>query len=417
MALLTDQIIGQDILRLLKNGMSMGSLVRSSYDERFAKKGAKIGDTFSVRRPSRYTVGTGETITPQNLEEKSVPITVDKRHHVALQFGDTDRTLSLDKFRERHLAQPVAALANKIDSDLCGLYIEVPNYVGVHGTTPTTVDTYLDAGVLMDEIGVPREGRAAVLSPKMQGELVKAVDGNFNPQAKISGYITKGMIAKQFLGFDFYMDQNIKRHTAGLSATSTPLVNGANQTGANIVTDGWAASTVVLKRGDIVSFAGVYFVNPMSYEATPTLAQFVVTADVTSDGAGAATIPVYVAGSPTEGLVISGPYQNVSGSPANNAAITHFGKAAANLGDVSGVIGAQGLAFHPEAFELVMVDLEMAPSGGGVRQERYSDPDLGISILMSQATQIGDLKTITRLDVLYGVKAVYPEMAVRVLGA
>ena len=417
MALLTDQIIGQETLRLLKNELTMGALVRSSYDERFARKGAKIGDTFSVRRPSRYTVGTGETVTPQDLEEKSVPIVVDKRKHVALKFGDTDRTLSLDKFRERHLQHPIAALANQIDMDLCGLYRYVPNFVGTLGTTPSAVDTYLEAGQLMTDIGVPMSDRKVVFNPKMNLELVKAVDGNFNPQGKISGYVTKGMVAGQFLGFDFFQDVNIKRHTAGTSASSTPLVNGANQTGSSIITDGWTVSAAILKAGDIIKFDGVYYVNPMSGEATADLAQFVVTADVTADGSGNATIPVYIAGQEGDGLITSGPYKNVSASPANNAAIYHFNKAAANLGDVSAVTGAQGLAFHRDAFELVMVDLEMAPAGSGVKQERYSDPDLGISILMSQGTAIENLRTTTRLDVLYGVKAVYPEMACRILGA
>jgi hypothetical protein len=59
----------------------------------------------------------------------------------------------------------------------------------------------------------------------------------------------------------------------------TPVVNGANQTGFTLVTNGWTASTVVLKAGDIFTIAGV----PWVYD---------VTADVTSDGSGNATIPI-----------------------------------------------------------------------------------------------------------------------------
>jgi hypothetical protein len=76
----------------------------------------------------------------------------------------------------------------------------------------------------------------------------------------------------------------------------TPLVNGASQTGSSIITDGWPDSTVVLKAGDLVQFASITLV-------------YDVTADVTSDGSGNATIPI----SPN---IFSG------GSPANNAAIT-----------------------------------------------------------------------------------------------
>ena len=76
----------------------------------------------------------------------------------------------------------------------------------------------------------------------------------------------------------------------------TPVVNGADQTGASIVTNGWPNDTTVLKAGDLVQFAGITLV----YDST---------GDVLSDGSGNATIPI----SPN---IFSG------GSPANAAAIT-----------------------------------------------------------------------------------------------
>ena len=59
------------------------------------------------------------------------------------------------------------------------------------------------------------------------------------------------------------------------TSTGTPLVNGASQTGNSIITDGWTASTAILKAGDFISFGG-------------ELKQ--VSADVSSDGSGNATI-------------------------------------------------------------------------------------------------------------------------------
>ena len=77
----------------------------------------------------------------------------------------------------------------------------------------------------------------------------------------------------------------------------TPLVNGATQTGSTIVTDGWPNSTLVLKAGDLVTFA-----------TGPTLV-YDVTADGTSDGSGDLTLSI----SPN---IFSG------SSPGNNNAIT-----------------------------------------------------------------------------------------------
>lgn len=59
----------------------------------------------------------------------------------------------------------------------------------------------------------------------------------------------------------------------------TPLVNGASQTGSSIITDGWPASTAILKAGDFIRFDSLS-------------RAFEVTADVSSDGSGNATISI-----------------------------------------------------------------------------------------------------------------------------
>ena len=83
---------------------------------------------------------------------------------------------------------------------------------------------------------------------------------------------------------------------AGLgSPAGTPLVNGADQTGRSVVTDGWNNAIVIFKAGDYLKFANHDKV-------------YTVTADVTSSGAGAATIAI-------EPALIT--------SPADDSAITY----------------------------------------------------------------------------------------------
>ena len=83
---------------------------------------------------------------------------------------------------------------------------------------------------------------------------------------------------------------------AGLgSPAGTPLVNGADQTGRTIVTDGWSNSITIFKAGDYLKFANHDKV-------------YTVTADVSSSGAGAATIAI-------EPALIT--------SPATDSAITY----------------------------------------------------------------------------------------------
>lgn len=74
--------------------------------------------------------------------------------------------------------------------------------------------------------------------------------------------------------FDFVIpDLATPQGTAG----GTPLVNGASQVGKSIITDGWNFSETVFKAGDIFKFTGHQKV-------------YMITSDVTSDGAGNATL-------------------------------------------------------------------------------------------------------------------------------
>lgn len=72
----------------------------------------------------------------------------------------------------------------------------------------------------------------------------------------------------------------------------TPLVNGAAQTGSSLITDGWGVSQKVLAAGDYFEVNGEFKI---------------VTADVTSNGSGQATISFA---------------PPLRASPADNAAIT-----------------------------------------------------------------------------------------------
>jgi hypothetical protein len=79
--------------------------------------------------------------------------------------------------------------------------------------------------------------------------------------------------AGRFYGYD---PIHVRQGTGG----GTPLVNGASQTGASLATDGWTPSATVLKAGDYFAFD-----TPDGRRELKVAA-----ADVTADGAGAATV-------------------------------------------------------------------------------------------------------------------------------
>jgi hypothetical protein len=143
-------------------------------------------------------------------------------------------------------------------------------------------------------------------------------------------------------------------------------------------------------------------VNPQNRQSTGVLANWVVTQNVVSSGAGVATIQI--SGPGGQGIVTAGPFQTATASPANNAAVTVSGAPNVN--------SAQGLAYHKDAFAWGCADLLLP--GGVHHASRVSDKQLGISMRMVQAYDINTDRFPCRLDVLGGWTTLYPELACRV---
>ena len=71
----------------------------------------------------------------------------------------------------------------------------------------------------------------------------------------------------------------------------------------------------------------------------------------------------------------------------------------------------QSLAFHKDAFAFVSADLEM-PKGTDMAAREVMD---GLSMRFVRDFDIGDDLFKSRFDVLYGYKAIRPELACRLI--
>lgn len=410
-ALITPSLIAKEALMQLENNLVMANRVHREYKKEF--NGGQ-GDTVSIRKPVKFYTADGATRVNQDVEEKSTSITIDQRKHVSWKFSTQDLTLSVEEYSERYIKPAMITLANTVDRSLYGLYSSVWNSVGTPGTTPADFAAVAAAAQRLDEMAVGSDNRSMMLNPAAR----YAVAGN---QLTLDSVGTKGTGAyeKARLGeiamFDTYSSQNIANHTVGV-ATGTPLVNGAaqnvtyaNATGANtqtLVTDGWTNSTTgILKKGDVFTIAGVFAVNPVPGEGTtgktvmPYLQQFTVMADADS---GATTGPATITISPA--IITSGPFQTVSAAPADNAAITVLG--------TGGTAYPQNLGFHKNTFALVTVPLEM-PDGAAFKARESHN---GLSIRVVKGYDIDSDDDVIRLDILYGTKAIYPDLASRLWG-
>jgi len=403
--LINPSIIAKEALFQLENNVIMGQQVHRQYKKEFVK----IGNQVTIRKPVKFKATDGAARSNQAVHEQTTSITIDQRKHVSWAFSTQDLTLTIEEYSERYIKPAMIALSNSIDRALCVEGAQAFfNAVGTPGTTPSDFAILASTGQKMDEEPVPDDGqRRLVVNPAGRWGLAnglggKGTGGVFNAEI-VGGMVRKGRLG-ELAGFEIYGDQNIAVHTVG-AYSGTPLVNDASfANDTNVIAfDGMTGSVNgALKKGDIITIAGVNSVNDVSKEDTGQLQQFVVLADVnTSAGAGSMTVyPTLNDGSTAD----SAAYQTVTALPADNAAITILGSASTGY--------PQNLAFHQNALALVTVPLELPDSAVFKARADWR----GYSIRVIKDYDIDTDDEIIRLDIMFGVKAIYPELGVRVWG-
>ena len=400
----------KEVAREFVNDLTFLANVNRTYDSQYEIAGAKVGNTVNARLPQRFTLTDGQALQLQALYDQTVPISLTNQKNVAFGYSSQQATTELDNIRERYTRPAGEVIANGCEVlAFAAVTRDIYSSVGTPGTTPSTTLTYLQAGTKLTDLATPLRGRVAVLDPLAMQTIANTASSLFNPASIISEDYEEGMFGRKQLGIDKWMQDAVRyTHTTGTFTASTPLVNGANQTGSTIAIDGWASGASTLNKGDIFTIAGVYSVNPLAYTSTGRLQQFVVTA-TTSDVTGEmATLPI----SPS--IITSGALQTVNISPANNAVVTVLGATAAAGGTLATTDSPQSLVYHPDAFAFVMADL-MKPEAG-CKATTVRSKALGYSIRMVEQYQIGTDQNPSRLDVLIGAATIQARLAARVWG-
>ena len=387
-SLLAPSLVTKETLVMLENNLVAAGKVNRQFENQFYKIGASI----TVRKPNRFTVTNGPGLQIQNITEPSTSITISNQHHVDFQFSSQDLTLVIEEFSERYLKPAAAELANALDYGVLTNFNQVYNEVGTPGTIPASFQSIANVGQRMDEGSVPQDGRVLILNPAAYWSIANALITLY--VKSVAEPALKGFLAN-IANFEIYLDQNIQSQTVGAYGGS-PVVNGANQTGASLITNGWSTNvTGLLNVGDVFTIAGVFAVNPKNRQSTGSLQNFTATAVANSDGFGNSTISI----SPS--IVTTGAYQNVSNSPANLSTITVKGTA--------GTTYAQNIAFSRDAFGLVVVPLELPDGVDFKAREMYKN----LSMRIVRAWDITNDVFPARIDILWGTATFYPELSCR----
>ena len=395
---ITPTWMGRQILTIAGNTGQFINAITKKLSDDFQVSGTKVGAEVRVRLPYRFVPAKGQAIQPQAIVDQTVPITITDQANIPWSWSSWQATLEIQDAMERFVTPAAQQMGATMTSDgLSRVYQDVFSIEGTPGTIPSANSTYLLGAARLTNLGTPKGPRRAVISPLMRATIANANLSLFNPVKDIAELWKEAMFAGAALSWDeWYEEAFLFAHTVGPLGGS-PVVNGANQTGSSLVTNGWTASAANrLKKGDHFTIANVYAVNPQSRTSTTQLQQFVVTADTASDGSGNATIPIYPP--------IVGPatpqYQTVNALPANSAALTVVGSA--------NTITVMGLGFHPEAFVMASADLVM-PNNGIAKRVRMRGT--GLAMRYWEDSDIMTDQHPSRVDAIYGFKTQRPEFA------
>ena len=402
----------KDVARVAVNMLKFAANIERWYDDKFKAGGAKVGYTVSGRLPQRFRTTKGQAFQPQPINDQTVPVTLTDQANIGTAWSTADATVAIEDVRRRYVNPAGEQLANTMDLDgLTRMTPTVAHSVGVPGVPPTSRLTYTTGNAKLTLVAVPNNGRVAVLDPIHMVNLIQDTSTLFNPSATISENYREGQFGRNQLGVaEWYQDQNRYQHTTGSFVSSTPVVQGANQTGSSLTVNGWGAGAT-LNAGDVIEVNGMFEVNPGSYVSNGQLMQLVVQA-TTVAVAGAMTIPI----APP---IIPGPsnQQTVSASPLNGAVVMPRGSTitvAAPTGTMTATSSPQSLIFHPEAFIFAMADLDADLDGATVA--RVSDNELNISLRYVKQYSAQSDQKMARIDALYGFKEFRPDWACRVWG-
>jgi hypothetical protein len=404
----TTQYVLDEVFIRFVNYLNFAKVANRNLEGDFKGLKYATGQTINYRLEERYKGGRGATATSEARVQVIRPLTITTQFHTMVEFDGFELTFDRardEPYLDMMLNPRAKTLANDVEKFIALENFQLQTYqaVGTPGV-PIDFETVTLADAYMTELGIPEDGnRFFANSPRVSASLSTQLSTVFN-QTVNRGALLDGFIG-HLSGFDFFKTNFLKRQISGAGGSIvTPptgfkdggqVTNGPISGGNTIAVTGVASNTLVFAEGDIIEIAdaaGVFMVNPLTYEALPQRAQFVVTADVISSGTSA-VIPV----NPT--IVVSGARQNISAAIPQGAQI--WLSADHNV----------SIAFHNQS--IVFAAPPIKELKGGVEAVTSFSDLYKLSMTYSLGADIRNYVQLDRIDVIGGV-AINPEFAVRV---
>ena len=366
-----------EALIALENALGMAGRVHRGFE--LERNSFNLGEVINIRRPSVFSAQDAPS-SAQDVETGTEAITLAFWKEVKFKLTDRELAFTGEKIIEDHIRPAAYALADDIDSRLATKFTDIPWVV--QGASPLVVAdiTATRQRMALNKVPLQDIGRLHLMvDPVGESELLNLTAFSQQQGAGDVGVNTqlRGSLGTKF-GLEVFMNQNVATFAKGTQADFGGTVTGAHAKGVNSLVLGALTDTQTITAGSTFSLAG------------GDTQKYAVTALAT----------------------VSGTAVTVSISPSLQVALA--GAEVITFDDMDSSDGeAQNLAFHRNAFALVLAPLPEIGNQLGANVVTVSDPITGLS-LRSRMYYVGNSSEVhVALDVLYGLETLDANLAAR----
>ncbi|MCG8492274.1 MAG: hypothetical protein MI743_11710 [Sneathiellales bacterium] len=343
----------------------------------FSALAAEKGDTIDVPIPADLEA---ENVTPGSVQPAPSSVTVEKiqielNNWKKANFHLTDKEMmevaGRDDFLPMQASSAIRALANAVNRSIHAEYKGIYGTVGTPGTTPFETDSKdaTNARKLLLKQRAPKENRFGVLNFDAEANALDLAA--FADADKAGSNLTKleGEIGRKY-GINWYSDDHVYRHETAAAGTPRVVIGGTS--GTTLVADGFSTKPAV---GDVFTIGS-------------SSQQYVVKNATDLSG--------------TESTLII--YPALEAGIADDDDLTFLASHEVNL------------VFNRDAFAFANRPLAQSSAENGLGNQIMSmtDPETGLSLRLEISRQYKQI--VWEFDILWGVKLVRPELAVRLAG-
>lgn len=399
-------MVAKESLRVAHEKLTFISTIDRQYDESFKDNGkGKQGATLRVREPNQYKRRQGSRVMDvQDQNETTQTITVATQDGVDMRFNSSELIQSVnsgsafDDLSKNYIEPAVSTLVSGIEADFLAYCTKATAQVaGTAGSAIADLTTIGKARAKLNQQLAPGDNRSIQMDSVGMGTLVAGVSAYFNDSKSISDQYKEGFVKRTGMA-DFYENERVwtMQNSADVAGE---INNGTLTSGITTLTvDGLSAAPVAGMVFTVGAGSGetpILDVHPETKVAYAHLKQFTVVSATTTN----------ITFTPAMIYDTTDPRQNCSGTPADNADITFVGAASTNY--------VQPIMYHKEAFQFITADLPLMDDAHKCVR-RMKD---GLSVRVWMGSDIRNDELLLRLDILYGMAALRPAWACRLIGS